>query len=318
MAGQAPHDVDEAVDQLYALPPDQFVGSRDVLAAAARAAGDAKLAADIRKLRKPTVSAWAVNILSRRAEETLRALLDLGPARAKAQRLGRRDDLRSLGEARHRYVAALVAAAGKAFAEHGHPMSAAIALDVESTLAGALADGEVADAVLAGRLDRPVRYAGLGPIPALRLVPTEAAEEAAEPGRAAEKGQVPPDHAIAAGPAESKDKREAAAVGVFRGPPGPDLDELTADVDLATQRREKVLAEERRLDEERTRLRREYDDLRARLQNLEAEIRAADRAANQTHRDVGRAERDLERAKRVLDRAQARTGRRRATDGEEY
>lgn len=318
MAGQAPHDVDEAVDQLYALPPDQFVSSRDALAAAARTAGDAKLAADIRKLRKPTVSAWAVNVLSRRAGETLRALIDLGPALAKAQRLGRRDDLRSLGEARHRYVTALVTAAGKALAEHGHAMSAAIALDVESTLAGALADGDVAAAVLAGRLDRPVRYAGLGPMPALRLVPAEVTEGETVPGRSAEERLVPRDHASAAGRTGSEDTREGdvAAGGVFRGPAGPDLDRLTTDIDLATQRREKALGEERRLDEERTRLRREYDDLRARLQSLEAEIRTADRAANQTHREVSRAERDLERARRVLDRAQARTAGRRAPDSE--
>lgn len=300
MAGEAPQDIDEAVDRLYALPPDQFIASRDAAAAAAKASGETKLAADIKRLRKPTVSAWAVNLLSRRAGDTLKALIELGPRLGKAQRLGRRDELRSLGEARHGYVTALVAAAGAALAEHGQTMSSAIALDVESTLAGALAEPDVAEAVLAGRLDRPVHYAGLGPVPSLRLVPADEAEEEAE--------------LLTPGTEKARETEEAAGHEPRAAPArgrtaGPDVEELAAEVDLAAGRHDEALADAGRVDEERARLRREYDDLRARLQELEGEIRAADRAANQTRRDVNRAERDLERAKRVLDRARSNRAR---------
>ena len=301
MAGEAPQDIDEAVDRLYALPPDQFIASRDAAAAAAKASGETKLAADVKRLRKPTVSAWAVNLLSRRAGDTLKALIELGPRLGKAQRLGRRDELRSLAEARHGYVTALVAAAGAALAEHGQTMSSAIALDVESTLAGALAEPDVAEAVLAGRLDRPVHYAGLGPVPALRLVPADEAEGEAEPlTPGAEKVRATED---AAG------GHEQGATPARGRAAGPDVEELAAEVDLAAGRHNEALADAGRVDEERARLRREYDDLRARLQELEGEIRAADRAANQTRRDVNRAERDLERAKRVLDRARSNRAR---------
>jgi hypothetical protein len=296
VAGEAPQDIDEAVDRLYALPPDQFITSRDAAAAAAKASGKTKLAADIKRLRKPTVSAWAVNLLSRRAGDTLKALIELGPRLGKAQRLGRRDELRSLGEARHGYVTALVAAAGAALAEHGQTMSSAIALDVESTLAGALAEPDVAEAVLAGRLDRPVHYAGLGPVPSLRLVPADEAELLTPGTEKARETEEAAAHEPGAAPA----RRRTA---------GPDVEELAAEVDLAAGRHDEALADAGRVDEERARLRREYDDLRARLQELEGEIRAADRAANQTRRDVNRAERDLERAKRVLDRARSNRAR---------
>lgn len=297
MAGEAPQDLDEAVDRLYALPPDQFISARDAAAAAAKAAGETKLAADIKRLRKPTVSAWAVNLLSRRAGDTLKALIELGPRLGKAQRLGRRDELRSLGEARHGYVTALVTAAGAAVAEHGQTMSSAIALDVESTLAGALAEPEVAEAVLAGRLDRPVHYAGLGPVPTLRLVPEDESEEEAE--ALAPRSPIARDTARPAGGAEP------GAIPARGRAAGPNLEELAEEVDLAAGRHDQALAEAEQVDEERARLRREYDDLRARLQQLEGEIRTADRAANQTRRDVNRAERDLDRAKRVLDRARS-------------
>jgi hypothetical protein len=296
VAGEAPQDIDEAVDRLYALPPDQFTTSRDAAAAAAKASGETKLAADIKRLRKPTVSAWAVNLLSRRAGDTLKALIELGPRLGKAQRLGRRDELRSLGEARHGYVTALVAAAGAALAEHGQTMSSAIALDVESTLAGALAEPDVAEAVLAGRLDRPVHYAGLGPVPSLRLVPADEAELLTPGAEKARETEEAAGHEPGAAPARGRTA-------------GPDVEELAAELDLAAGRHDEALADAGRVDEERARLRREYDDLRARLQELEGEIRAADRAANQTRRDVNRAERDLERAKRVLDRARSNRAR---------
>jgi chromosome segregation ATPase len=171
---------------------------------------------------------------------------------------------------------------------------------VESTLAGALAEPDVAEAVLAGRLDRPVHYAGLGPVPSLRLVPADEAEEEAElltPGtEKARKTEEAAGHEPGAAPARGRTA-------------GPDVEELAAEVDLAAGRHDEALADAGRVDEERARLRREYDDLRARLQELEGEIRAADRAANQTRRDVNRAERDLERAKRVLDRARSNRAR---------
>jgi hypothetical protein len=297
MAGEEAQDFDAAINELYAIPPDQFVARRDALAAAARSAGDTKLAAEIKKLRKPTVSAWAVNLLARDAHDTLKALLELGPALAKAQRLGRRDEMRSLGEARHRYVTSLVAAAARELAEQGHSTSSEIALDIESTLAGALADADVAEAVLAARLDRPVRYAGLGPVPTLQLVPGGPAEEAGEETTAG-----------APGGAQTAPPEPAATLR----PAGPGLDRLASDVNQASERHAEILADAERRDEERARLRREYDDLRSKLQQLDAELRAADHAANQTRRDVGRAERDLERAKRMLDRAKDRQATRRS------
>jgi hypothetical protein len=87
---------------------------------------ETKLAADIKRLRKPTVSAWAVNLLSRRAGDTPRALIELVLLRAKpsAWAAGTSSDR---CEARHGFVTALVAAAGAALAEHGQTMSSAIA-----------------------------------------------------------------------------------------------------------------------------------------------------------------------------------------------
>src|SRR2546430_16179668 len=58
---------DEIVDRLYELPPEKFIAARDEAADAARRAGDRATATAIGKLRRPTVAAWLVNLLARRA-----------------------------------------------------------------------------------------------------------------------------------------------------------------------------------------------------------------------------------------------------------
>jgi hypothetical protein len=50
---------DPSVDRLYELPLDEFVAARDALAKERKDPA-------VKKLRKPTVPAWAVNQLARR------------------------------------------------------------------------------------------------------------------------------------------------------------------------------------------------------------------------------------------------------------
>jgi len=58
-------NLEQVADELYALAPAAFTAARDEQASQARASGDADLAGAIKKLRRPTVSAWLVNLLAR-------------------------------------------------------------------------------------------------------------------------------------------------------------------------------------------------------------------------------------------------------------
>jgi hypothetical protein len=58
-------DLESTLDELYALRPQEFTAARDARAAEARRAGDRELADRIRALRRPTLSAWAGNLLVR-------------------------------------------------------------------------------------------------------------------------------------------------------------------------------------------------------------------------------------------------------------
>ena len=58
-------DLETATDELYALSPDEFIERRQQLVAEARKAQDRELATQIGKLRRPTRSAWLINLLAR-------------------------------------------------------------------------------------------------------------------------------------------------------------------------------------------------------------------------------------------------------------
>ena len=82
---------------LYALPPEEFTAARDAAAKQARADGDRDTARALAALRRPSVSAHAVNRLVRTEPDLLAQLLDLGAALAQAQSGGQGDALRALG-----------------------------------------------------------------------------------------------------------------------------------------------------------------------------------------------------------------------------
>ncbi|WP_219465800.1 hypothetical protein, partial [Nonomuraea rhizosphaerae] len=65
-------------DRLYALPPSEFTAARAAEARSAKDAGDVRLSREITALRRPTVSAAAVNRLSREHPDDLAELLELG------------------------------------------------------------------------------------------------------------------------------------------------------------------------------------------------------------------------------------------------
>ena len=75
----------EIADELYSLPLAEFIAARDRRAREARAAGEAGIAREVARLRKPSTAAWIVNMLQRRHPEELAQLSLLGNALSVAQ-----------------------------------------------------------------------------------------------------------------------------------------------------------------------------------------------------------------------------------------
>ena len=145
---------DEALDRLYDVPPDQFTAERDRLVKELKAT-DKEAAAVVKALRRPSVTAWALNQLARQTASELSELFEADDALSRSQREGRgREALAEAARARREIIGRLVNAALRALAEAGHPDSPANRDRIAQTLAAVAVDAEGREALARGRLTR--------------------------------------------------------------------------------------------------------------------------------------------------------------------
>ncbi|MDV8025163.1 hypothetical protein [Rhodococcus sp. IEGM 1330] len=162
--------VETVVDDLYSLPPAEFVSHRAAYVTRFKKAGDKAGATRIGALRKPTVVAWLVNTLARRDESALAELFDLGEQLERAQQRGDGLRLRELSTARSTSIRALTDRAVSLGRDLGATVGDNAAREISNTLNAAMADAEIRDRVRAGRTVVAETYSGFGPA-LLSLVP---------------------------------------------------------------------------------------------------------------------------------------------------
>jgi hypothetical protein len=182
-------------DDLYGLPVEEFTQARDELAKELRNAGKKEAADEVKSLRKPSVSAWAVNQAVRRSPQETKALVKAGDELRKAQRgvVSGRDpaQLRDATTAHRRLVEELTEEARAALEERG-AAAAATVTRVAQTLRAASIDKEASKALTAGTLAEDVEQAGFGPL--LSAVPSGTrpkGRRAAKPAKPAPKPKPP-------------------------------------------------------------------------------------------------------------------------------
>lgn len=149
-------DLDAVADELYALAPEEFTAARDERVRNARRAGDRALAARVAALRRPSLAAWAGNLLVREHADDVAALLGLGESLRRAHRELDGGQLRALGRQQRALVDALGQQAARLAADAGRPLAEATLDEVRGTLHAALADPGAARAWATGRLVRPL------------------------------------------------------------------------------------------------------------------------------------------------------------------
>jgi hypothetical protein len=298
-------DLDAAIDELYAISPDDFVERRKALATEARQQKERELAKQIASLRRPTRSAWLVNVLARESADQLSALLDLGAELAEAQQRGSGPDLRRLSQQRRKAVDALAGQAVKLGRDLGYAAPDGALQEVAQTLQAALGEPEVAELVRRGRLTQATTYGGFGPsdltaalagsmpTAAARLAAPHAAPEAEDQSAAEEPEPT-------AESAEDRERREQAEQAAAEARAAADeaqaeLEQAEADSEAATTRADELADE--------------VDTLRSRLRETEA----AEREAREQARTLRKRQTELRQAavaaeKRASDAAAAVPG----------
>jgi hypothetical protein len=160
-------EVDAAIDELYALPLDEFTPARDELARRLRREGDGDAGAEVKRLRKPSMAAWALNQVRRNRRRESEELLEAGERlRERQEKLlagGDREPFQEAEAEERRLVGELAGHAERELADAGRPVSAAVAEKLRATLHAAASDPEARAALAAGRLVRDHEASGLGP-----------------------------------------------------------------------------------------------------------------------------------------------------------
>jgi hypothetical protein len=221
-----PDGVAEVADELYGLRPADFIAARDERARQVKASGRQEAAAAIRKLARPTASAWLVNQVVRAAPDQLSRLGDVASALQDAQRELAGDRMRELSGERRQVVADLVASATDLAAETGPAASATVLGEVRATFEAAIADPRAGAAVRSGHLTRALTYAGLGEVDltaALAIEPDEvtAGSGSGRAGPAATgRSKVRPEEAGSAAAGTGKGTSASRAAGARRAGTG--------------------------------------------------------------------------------------------------
>jgi hypothetical protein len=183
-------DFSERMKDLYGLAPEAFIGARDTLVRELAEAGEAELAGQVKKLRKPSVAAWAVNAAARSHPDDVEGLLRAGAELQRAQRVAVEGkgagELLAAAQARRKVIASLTNAAAGALGDRAGAHRDAIA----ATLEAASIDPELGTRLRNGTFEREASPgSGLGPAEGLQLLPGGAEPQASEDD-AAERAEL--------------------------------------------------------------------------------------------------------------------------------
>lgn len=288
-------DLAGAAEQLYGLGPDEFTAERNELAKQVRGTGDKALAEAIRQLRRPSTSAWVVNVLARQQAAELDELLTLGSALRQAQHERDRDRLRELNGRRHGVVATAARQARAAAEELGHPVSESITAEVEQTLFAAMVDVDAEAAVLSGQLISALISTGFEPVDVAAAVAVPDALTQA-PGR-----QSAPCKASDAGRTAKRDAPTQRATATQDAKAAQVVQAAIRKADAAEQ--DAAASAAKRDEAERA-----LHDAIAQRSDASAQLEEMERHVRQLREEIATKEHDVRSAQRVLDKATRAAG----------
>jgi len=300
-------ELTEIADRLYAVTADGFTEARN---AAARDVGDKALAAQVKKLKKPSVAAWSINLLVRRESAQIDSVLELAESlRAAAEALDG-DELRALTRQRRQLTTALASTARSLAREAGVRLTAPVVEQVEGMLNAAMIDAVAAQAVRTGRVLSAFTSTGISELDVSSVIalpdaldvkavpvdgPAEDGEEAGDDGESVGLHVVPDDGAKLAA---AEDEVEEAAGHLAAAE--KDLGEVEDSMESLNARRLQLQGE---ADELRRKLATIEDD----VDQVDDELEEAEEARETAQSILEEAKRSHAKAEQALERLRSRT-----------
>ncbi|MGH9209933.1 MAG: hypothetical protein ACRD2C_04545 [Acidimicrobiales bacterium] len=263
----SPGDLDAQIAAVFDGALDEFIARRDALVKELRAAGRTDDAGEVKRLRKPTRTVWALDAAVLADRDLVERLADAVIAMLGAQD-GRGSVREATGELRDA-VRDLAAAAARAAADAGHRaeraelVPAVMAVVGDATAFGALRAGQLVEIPTGGELDVLTGTPQLAPV----ATPVRARQQPSAPAPAVDPTALAEaEDAVARAEATATEASDRLAVAER------DLDAAEATADEADARLQQAEADARAA---RTELRRAQQAARTASQ----ELRTADREA---------------------------------------
>ena len=275
---------------LYARPLEEFTPTRD---ARVRELKGTPLAAEVKRLKKPSTAAWVVDLLVRFETEQVEQMLAVGAALRAAQEGLDATQLRELTRQRRQLTAAMTVRARALARERGLRVTESVAEQVEATLTAAMVDEGAARAVRSGLLVAGLVATGFDPVDAAAAVALPEALGFEAPAASREL------HAVVAPDADVDEAARAAAeaaVAEARAALEAAQDEERGAAGRVEEERARALEHESGIDE----LRRRLADAETAAEDQAEELAAAERDHDVAVEEVAAAEQRLAEATEAL------------------
>lgn len=273
--GEGEHAIDTAVAELYRGPLDAFVSRRETLAKELRGSRDRESASVVKALRKPSLAAWALNLVVLEAPDAMSALLGAIRDAVAAQSSGG-----SAGGAisgLRTAVREFAVEAGRAAQDAGHDVDINL---LAGALFAVLGKTERFDDLRRGRLAEVPEAGGLDLLSLVPALPREPSPPAARPHRETPAARAPRDSGADRAAARARAEEAVRAAEV-------------AEKALASAkaRAEKALAR--------------LDDAEAGVSAAEAGLRKAEEEVNKARDHRDEAQQEAAGAAQAVERAEA-------------
>lgn len=307
----------EAVRLLYSADPGDFVNGRTELARLAVESGDRGVAAQIKKLRRPTRGGWLLNLLAAEDAEMVQRVRRLGSELADAHRDSDAAALRRLSTERGALLAASSRRLSELATSRDWTPTPTVLAEATETLQAALADPDLGERIAAGAMVTTVRAAGFGPVdlfaPLAPVIPLRPRPEVGAPRPPG--GRKPVVDGRAAELRQAQQKLDAAELR---------LEEARQDAERAEQARVQAYAEAEQASVRAGELAARIESLTRQLADARAGAAEQDRRSDRLsvaarNREVaaGKADRELAECRREIQDLRADLERKRQIGVEE-
>jgi hypothetical protein len=286
-------------DELYALPLEEFTPARDAKAKELKA--EKELAAAVKKLKKPSVAAWVVNLFVRREAEQVEQVIAVGAALREAQEGMDGAELRALTRQRRQLTSAVTDQARTLAREEGLKVTQSVADQVEATLTAAMLDPACAQAVRSGLLTAALRSTGVDEVDVASAVALpEALGFSASPTTAEEP--APPELHVVPEDEDTAAARRREAAEQTLADAEVQVSEAEAALTEATTSVEELQARSLQLQSEIDETRRKLSELEDSAEETDEELEEAESAQGEASTVHAAAVKTRDAAQKALDK----------------